>query len=299
MKLFSFYKKPQLIRIGIEINNKKYDFSLIWDFYKDIRGEQRFPDLHFLQVLVEFDMFSQKNINEILTTVTNLRSIEDLIITEPIRYDVPISRPQKIICLGRNYKKHAEELDNEVPQQPIIFAKMPSALLSHQGTILMPRGIGRVDHEIELALVIGKFGKNIAAKYAMDFVAGYTILNDITARKMQKNDTENKLPWMRSKSFDTFCPLGPFLIPQDSLNDPHNLNISLKVNGELRQQSNTSKMIFKIPNIIQFVSQHMTLNAGDIIATGTPEGISELKAGDVVRGEIEGIGVLENTVAVQ
>lgn len=299
MKLFSFFKKPQLIRIGIEINNKKYDFSQIWEFFKDIRGEHRLPEMHFLQVLVEFDMFSQKNINEILTTVTNLRSIDDLRILEPIRYDVPISRPQKIICLGRNYRKHAEELDNEAPKEPIIFAKMPSAVLPHQGTILMPRGVGRVDHEIELALVIGKSGKNIAEKYAMEFIAGYTILNDVTARKMQKDDTQNKLPWMRSKSFDTFCPLGPFLIPQDSIDDPHKLNISLKVNGELRQKSNTSKMIFKLPKIIQFVSRHMTLSAGDIIATGTPEGISELKAGDVVRGEIEGIGFLENSVAIE
>ncbi len=296
MRLFSYIKKNQLYRIGIELDGKKYDFSRIWDYFKDIRGERRLPDLQFLQVMIEFAMFSKKNINEVITTVTNLRSLDDLKLTEPIQYDVPIARPQKILCLGRNYQKHAEELKNKVPGEPIIFSKMPSSLLPHKGAIILPKGVGRVDHEIELALIISKMGKNVPESQALEYIAGYTIVNDVTARAMQKADTEKKKPWMRSKSFDTFCPIGPYVIPFDVLENPHSLDISLKVNGEIRQNANTSEFIFKIPQMISYLSKHMTLHAGDIIATGTPAGVSELHPGDVVTGEIESIGILENNV---
>ena len=124
MRLFSYRKKSQIVRIGIELEGKKYDFSRIWDMFKDIRGEHRMVDLYFLQVMVEFDMFNKKTIQEILTTVTNLRSLDDLELTYPIHYDIPIARPQKIICLGRNYQKHAEEFKNVVPDEPIIFSEL-------------------------------------------------------------------------------------------------------------------------------------------------------------------------------
>ena len=299
MRLFSYIKKDQLYRIGIELDNIKYDFSRIWDYFKDIRGEHRLPDLQFLQVMIEFAMFSKKNINEVITTVTNLRSLDDLIIDGLIQFDVPIARPQKILCLGRNYQKHAEEFKNKVPDEPIIFSKMPSSLLPHEGAIVLPKGVGRVDHEIELALIVGKMGKNIPEAKAYDFIAGYTIVNDVTARAMQKDDIEKKKPWMRSKSFDTFCPIGPYVIPFDALPDPHNLDITLKVNGEIRQKANTAELIFKIPQIISYLSKHLTLQAGDIIATGTPAGVSELHPGDVVTCEIENIGILENRVAAE
>ena len=299
MRLFSHIKNDQLYRIGIELEGKKYDFSRIWDYFKDIRGEHRLPDLQFLQVMIEFAMFSKKNINEIITTVTNLRSLDDLKLTGTIKYDVPVARPQKILCLGRNYKKHAEELKNVVPDEPIIFSKMPSSLLPHEGRIILPKGVGRVDHEIELGIIVGKMGKNIPESRAYDYIAGYTVVNDITARAMQKKDTGEKKPWMRSKSFDTFCPVGPFVAPFDDIPDPHNLNISLKVNGELKQSANTSELIFKIPEIISYLSKHMTLYAGDLIASGTPAGVSELHPGDTVTGEIENIGILENSVAVE
>ena len=296
MRLFMYKKSEHVMRIGIEYKGQTYDFSRIWTYFKDIRGEHRLPDLMFLQVMVEFEMFTKKNIQDILTTVTNLRSLEDVKIEEPIHYDLPIARPQKILCLGRNYKKHAEEFQNVVPPEPIIFTKLPSTLLPPGGTIRLPREVGRVDHEIELAVVIGKSGKKIPTEKAMEHVAGYSVLNDVTARAMQIKDMEEKKPWMRSKSFDTFCPLGPFLVPRDEVADPHSLDISLKVNGEIRQQANTSEMVYKIPDIIHYISQHITLNAGDIIATGTPAGVSELKPNDVVTGEISQIGVLENLV---
>lgn len=299
MRLFSYLKNNQINRIGIELAGKKYDFTRIWEYYKDIRGEHRMPDLYFVQVMVEFEMFSRKTINEIVTTVKNLRSLDDVQLKGTIQYDVPIARPQKIICLGRNYKKHAEELNNVVPSEPLIFAKMPSSLLAHKKTIVIPKNVGRVDHEIELALVINKTGKNIPATQAMNYIGGYTVLNDVTARALQKEDTKQKKPWMRSKSFDTFCPMGPYLVPFDDLDDPHNLKLSLKVNGEVKQEANTAELIFKIPEIIAFISKHMTLQPGDVIATGTPAGVSELKPGDVVVGEIEHLGVLENNVTAE
>jgi 2-keto-4-pentenoate hydratase/2-oxohepta-3-ene-1,7-dioic acid hydratase in catechol pathway len=299
LKLFSYITKDHAVRIGIDWDGKKLDFTHIWEMFKDIQGKHHFPELTFMQVMIELGLFNFEDIKEVISTVKNLRSLDDLKIKAPIQFDVPIARPQKIICLGRNYRKHAEEFKHDIPQEPIIFAKMPSALLPHEGTIVLPRKIGRVDHEGELAVVLGKQGKNIAESKAYEFIAGYTALNDVTARALQIQDIENKLPWMRTKSCDTFCPIGPYLIPAGAISNPHQLNITVKVNGEIRQHSNTSQLMFKIPEIIQFISKYMTLSPGDIIATGTPEGVSELHNGDVVSVEIEEIGLLENKVVAE
>lgn len=298
MKFFSFITKQQ-VRIGIDLEGQKYDFTHIFEMFKDIQGKHRFPEMTFIQMMVEMGFFNFEDLSEVISTVQSLRSLDDLKAKLPIHYDVPISRPQKIICLGRNYRKHAEELHRSVPEEPIIFAKMPSSLLPHNGTIVLPRNVGRVDHEAELALVIGKSGKNISESRAYEYVAGYTIVNDVTARAMQMKDVEKKLPWLRSKSFDTFCPIGPFLVPQGAVTNPHQLTITLSVNGKIRQQANTSELIFKIPEIIQYISRHLTLAPGDIIATGTPEGISELRDGDIVTVEIDDLGILENRVVAE
>jgi len=299
LKLFSFKTKEQMVRIGIELDGQKYDFTRIWDMFKDIQGKHRFPDLTFMQVMIELGLFNVEDINEVISTVKNLRSLDDLTIKAPIKYDVPIARPQKIICLGRNYRKHAEEFNKPVPKEPIIFAKLPSTLIAHESTIVLPRNVGRVDHEGELALVISKTAKNIAASKAYEYIAGYTIMNDVTARAMQIQDIENKLPWTRTKGFDTFGPMGPFLIPHKAIFNPHQLDITVKLNGEIRQHANTSEMIFKIPELIQYISRYMTLSPGDIIATGTPEGVSELHDGDVVSVAIDQIGILENNVIAE
>jgi len=299
LKLFSFLAKDHVVRIGIEIDGKKCDFTHMWEIYKDIQGKRKYPELNFIQVMIGIGILNVDDITEVIEAVKELRSLDTVKINGPIQYDVPIPQPQKIVCLGRNYRKHADELNNPVPEEPIIFAKMPSSLLPHQGTIVLPRHVGRVDHELELAIVIGQQGKNIAESKAYNFIAGYTILNDVTARALQKADTAKKQPWLRSKSFDTFCPTGPFLVPYKAIDNPHKLELTLRVNGEVRQQASTSDMIYKIPEIIHFISRHMTLNPGDIIATGTPEGVSELQPGDVVVGEIEGLGKLENTVAAE
>ncbi len=206
--------------------------------------------------------------------------------------------PSKIICLGRNYAEHAKELGHEVPKEPVIFLKPPSALIGPNQTIILPRKSREVHHEVELAVIIGKRGKDIPRERAMDYVLGYTVFMDITARDLQSEAKKKGLPWTVAKGFDTFAPIGPRIVPKEEL-DPSDLEIGLRVNGEVRQLSRTSKMIFKIPEIIEYISSIMTLEKGDIIATGTPEGVGPLRNGDIVKAWIEGIGVLKENVLAE
>ena len=206
--------------------------------------------------------------------------------------------PSKIICLGRNYAEHAKELGHEVPKEPVIFLKPPSALIGPNQTIILPKKSKEVHHEVELAVIVGKRGKDIPRERAMDYVLGYTIFMDITARDLQSEAKKKGLPWTVAKGFDTFAPIGPRIVPKEEL-DPSDLEIGLRVNGEVRQLSRTSKMIFKIPEIIEYISSIMTLEKGDIIATGTPEGVGPLRHGDIVEAWIEGIGVLKENVLAE
>lgn len=206
---------------------------------------------------------------------------------------VPV-RPSKILCVGRNYAEHAAELGNEVPAEPLIFMKPPSALIGSGAAIVLPALSERVDYEGELAVVIGKRCRHVAEADAMGVIAGYTILNDITARDLQKKDGQ----WARAKGFDTFAPCGPVVVPADQL-DPRDLAIKTIVNGEVRQAGRTSQFIFSIPRVIAYLSRAMTLEAGDVISTGTPSGVGPLKPGDTVEVWVEGIGSLINTVEAE
>jgi len=211
----------------------------------------------------------------------------------------PIPDPQKIICIGMNYKDHCEEQKKPLPEKPIIFAKFPSALVGHNEPIVKPRLTDQLDYEAELAVVIGKKGKNIPEREALSHVAGYTIMNDVTARDIQFSDGQ----WVRGKTFDTFAPAGPYLVTRDEVPDPQNLTIRLTVNGELRQSSTTANMIFPVAFLVSYISQVCTLLPGDIISTGTPGGVGVfrkpplfLKPGDTVSVEIEKLGTLTNPV---
>lgn len=204
---------------------------------------------------------------------------------------LPPTVPSKIICIGLNYHDHAAELNMKVQDEPIIFIKPPSAVIGHDDRIIYPKSSQRVDYEGELAVVIGKKCKNISAKQANDVIAGYTCFNDVTARDLQQRDGQ----WTRAKSFDTFAPIGPFIALPGEF-DPGNASIKCRVNGEVRQDSNTSNLIFDIPHLVEFISNIMTLELGDVIATGTPPGVGELHRCDVVEVEIEGIGILRNEV---
>lgn len=211
----------------------------------------------------------------------------------------PIPFPEKIICVGLNYIDHCKETGMEAPVSPVIFSKYANAIVGHNDTVEIPINSNEVDFEAELAIVIGKEAKRVSEDEANDYVFGYTIMNDISARDLQFTDGQ----WSRGKTADTFAPIGPVVVTQDEVGDPHKLAISLKLNGELMQDSNTNNLIFTVPQIISFLSQSMTLKPGDLIATGTPPGVGMgrnpkvwLKNGDRMNVTIEKIGTLSNDV---
>ncbi|MFN3930013.1 MAG: fumarylacetoacetate hydrolase family protein [Thermoflexus sp.] len=200
--------------------------------------------------------------------------------------------PSKIIAVGRNYVEHAREHQAEVPPEPLIFLKPPSAVIGPGSPIRLPPQSQQVEHEAELAVVIGRRGKDIPEHEAWNYVFGVTCGNDVTARDLQRRDGQ----WTRSKSFDTFCPLGPWIVTHLSPEEISSAEILCRVNGEIRQRGNTREMVFPVPKLIAYISSVMTLEPGDVILTGTPAGVGPLRPGDWVEVEIEGIGVLRNPV---
>lgn len=218
---------------------------------------------------------------------------------DAVTFEVPVPHPQKIICVALNYAEHAAEGDQLAPDQPVIFFKPPSSLLPHGGTVRNPATSQRLDYEVELGVVIGRRATNVAAADWRQVVGGYTVFNDVTARDLQLASMDRNEPWDHSKAFDTFAPCGPYLVTPDEVPDPMNLGISLRVGDEVRQQSRTSYMIFDIPTLIQTVSRNITLEPGDIIATGTPSGIGPVPDGAVMIAEIEGVGRLANPVVYE
>jgi 2-keto-4-pentenoate hydratase/2-oxohepta-3-ene-1,7-dioic acid hydratase in catechol pathway len=296
-RAFAYLNKKNFPQIGVEWKGVRYNFSQAWEIFKQIRLDRSAPDLPFLQLMVELDLFHAETFDEVFTTLKEYRPLDDLRLKQDFRMQAPIGRPQKILCIGRNYIEHAKELGNKPPSdEPVFFGKSASAMIAHEEPVRLPRQFGRVDHEIELALVIGKTAANIAAQYAIEFIAGYTILNDITSRELQKKDAAAGLPWFRAKSFDTFCPIGPYLIPSENVPDPQALNLQLKVNDQVRQQGSTADMIFPVTELVSYLSRFCTLQPGDIIATGTPSGVGPIQPGDTMAASIEGFGELINPV---
>jgi len=218
-------------------------------------------------------------------------------VSEPIDFDVPISRPGKILAIAKNFASHAAEFGGKVPPEPVFFAKLGSALLAHGKPIQIPYWLTtRVDHEAEIALIVGRKGKHIPPEKAFEYVGGYTIFNDVTARKIQGDDRKKGHPWLRSKSFDTSAPCGPYWVPSDYLTDLNLLRIECRVNGETRQRGKLAELVHPIPKVIATISQHVTLEPGDLIALGTPSGVGPIVPGDLVECEASPIGTLQNSV---
>lgn len=205
---------------------------------------------------------------------------------------LPPTEPTKVICVGRNYVEHAKELGNEVPKVPLIFLKPPSSIIASGETIFLPPQSAQVEHEGELVAVVGKRGKHITAAQAKKHIFGYTIGNDVTARDLQKSDGQ----WTRAKGFDTFGPFGPWI---DTEFDPADAVITCRVNGQMRQMASTRDMVFNVGVLVAYISSVMTLEPGDLIFTGTPSGVGELKDGDEVSVEIEGLGLIQNKVKAE
>jgi 2-keto-4-pentenoate hydratase/2-oxohepta-3-ene-1,7-dioic acid hydratase in catechol pathway len=243
-------------------------------------------------------------VSSIAVGVTALRQAMEmpnapLIAREGVRLLAPIPRPQRIFCVGLNYRDHAIESKMEIPKVPTIFLKLPSAVIGPDEPVRIPSLTRQPDYEVEFAIVIGKQGRNIAKENWREYVFGYTILNDVSARDVQLATSQ----WTLGKSFDTFCPIGPAVVTEDEIADPHSLNIQLSIGGEVLQHSNTRELIFKTPELIAYISSITALEAGDIISTGTPAGVGLgrtpqrwLQPGETMIAEVEGLGQLINPV---
>jgi 2-keto-4-pentenoate hydratase/2-oxohepta-3-ene-1,7-dioic acid hydratase in catechol pathway len=225
-----------------------------------------------------------------------------LLPTEAVALAAPIPRPGKILCIGLNYRDHAAESGKPIPSRPILFSKFPTAVIGPGSPIVLPRASRQVDYEAELGVVIGRRARGVGRAAALDHVAGYLNVNDVSARDLQFGDGQ----WQRGKSCDTFAPMGPHLTTADEIADPGRLEIRLRLNGEVMQLSNTSGLIFGVPELIAFLSEAITLEPGDVIATGTPAGVGFartppvfLKPGDRVEVEVQGLGVLANPVLAE
>ena len=219
-----------------------------------------------------------------------------------LTFAAPIPRPPKLICIGLNYRDHAAESKLAIPEVPTMFAKFSTAVIGPGQPIVLPRNSAKPDYEAEFAVVIGRRGRHVAENDWRDYVFGYTILNDVSARDFQMATSQ----WMIGKTFDTFAPFGPAIVTADEIADPHNLHISLTLNGETMQDSSTGNLIFKLPQLIAYLSSVFTLEPGDVIATGTPAGVGFarkpprwLRPGDEVRIQIEGLGELVNPVVAE
>ncbi|MFX1476213.1 MAG: fumarylacetoacetate hydrolase family protein [Promethearchaeota archaeon] len=265
---------------------------------------------HNVGVLKGNSVYPVPNIPDLLTLLREssssalaesaLRDKAKILPLDKVRLLAPIQRPPKIICLGLNFADHAEETRQPLPKAPILFSKPPTAVIGPGDAIVLPKN-SQVDYEVELAVIIGKGGRHIPENRALDHVGGYTVFNDISARNYQFRDRQ----WFRGKAFDTFAPMGPCLVLADQIPDPHNLRLQLRLNNITLQDSTTANMIFTIPEIISDISTVLTLETGDVIATGTPSGVGFvrkpqpifLKPKDIVEAEIEGIGILRNPVS--
>ena len=281
--------------LAMSLGERWVNLSRAHQDYERVVENRQIAPVRDLLAFVNAGFFNCSFCRRITEFVQSHDRFEDYLIPEDARFLAPL-RPSKIIAIGRNYRAHVAEFDNQMPTEPIFFAKAPSACIGPGEAIVVQRWHGRVDHEGELGVIIGKRARNVFPEHVRDYIAGYTIVNDVTARDIQKQDIGAGNPWFRSKSIDTFCPFGPVVAMTDALPWPVAVDIEVRVNGQVRQKSNTEKFIFPIPELIAAVSRFMTLYPGDLIATGTPEGVSPIHAGDLVEVIIPEIGVLSNPV---
>jgi 2-keto-4-pentenoate hydratase/2-oxohepta-3-ene-1,7-dioic acid hydratase in catechol pathway len=232
------------------------------------------------------------SVDEYIQNPGQLSHSGELIKLEETKLDAPIQNPSKILGIGLNYFKHAAEVNKQVPSEPLVFLKPPSTIIGANQAVQIPRMSTHVEFETELAVVIGERTKNVDEEEAYSKVFGYSIILDMSARDFQKVDGT----LFRAKGFDTFAPIGPYIVTTDEIPDPHSLDIKLWQNGELKQSDNTREMIFKIPQLISFISRVTTLYPGDVIATGTPAGVGPVKSGDKLVAKIDRIGTLEVSI---
>lgn len=267
-------------KTGVVIDGKKYDTAAFGEDYNE-------------------KFFETDGINRLASFVKENKASLSLI-ADSERLGSPIGRPSKIVCIGLNYAKHAQETNAPIPKEPIIFFKSTTSVVGPNDNIMLPKDSLKTDWEVELALVIGKKASYVAKEEALDYVAGYVLHNDVSERAFQ---LERGGQWAKGKGCDTFAPLGPWLVTKDEIADPNNLRLWLKLNGKMMQDGNTDDFIFNIAHVVSYLSEFMTLLPGDVISTGTPHGVGlgfnpplYLKAGDVIELGIDGLGEAKQTV---
>jgi len=283
-------------RVGVYENGKIIDLVKAYEFLYDARPPNWFYSTKDLIEGGEGALFLVKKV------LDDLKGVEDKVSYDPekIVYYPPVENPEKIFLMAVNYKAHGQETNTQPPKEPYVFTKFTNTLVGHNQPILYPKASQKVDYEVELAVIIGKKGKYVSSKEAYNYVFGYTILNDISFRDRQfPAEQPYGMRWVHGKGMDTAAPMGPWIVTKDEIPNPHDLKISLKVNGEVRQDGYTEDMIFKVDKIIEYLANGITLKPGDVISTGTPPGVAlatgkYLKPGDVVEAEISKIGVLRN-----
>ena len=299
MKFMNFSRKnsPNVVRLGCVFGDTCFDLT------KAIGDDLlEFPRVVFSieEVLQVKDGLSllEDQLRNLKRSSSGIQSF--LFQTEDVTLRPPLMHPQKVIGVGLNYKDHAEEFKGQLPKQPLLFAMYASAIIGPGESIVIPQMSRQIDYEAELAVVIGRRARQVPVETAVEYIAGYTAFNDVSARDLQFGDGQ----WLRAKSFDTFAPMGPYLVTRNELGDGSGLGIELRLNGKIMQKSTTSNLIFDVPNLVSYISRIMTLEVGDVIATGTPAGVGFVRnppvfmqAGDIVEVEIEGIGQLRNPVA--
>ena len=304
MKLTQFRKGPSgQQRLGALLGEYVVDVGTLAREVHSIGGQvaEWLPEVNSTLEVIELGPQGLEAIRELIARAGDEAvSLSEGVISAPetIEY-LPAVFPRKILAIGRNYADHAIEQGQKPPEAPMIFNKLANSLSAHNAPIVLPAITSKVDYEAELAVVIGQLARQVQENEALDYVFGYTLINDVSARDLQFGDGQ----WTRGKGLDGFAPLGPFITTRNEIADVHNLKIEGRLNGEVMQSSNTGKMIFKIPYLISYISQGITLEPGDVIATGTPEGVGIfreppvlLKAGDVFEVVIEKLGTLRNPV---
>lgn len=302
MKLVTYKKQNEKLSIGVIYDNKVIDLPIT---YKNANITEL--GYNFKRIPTDMTAFlalgdAAMNFVKDLLDKLDKHSDQVLNIAVPLNevtLMAPVLKPGKILCVGLNYVKHAQEGGRPIPIEPVVFGKYANAITGPNGAICLPSVSQEVDYEAELAVVIGKRACKVDKKSAMACVAGYTNFNDISARDLQRKDGQ----WMKGKFLDTFAPIGPWLVTKDEVQDPQNLDIQLQLNGQIMQSSNTKDMIFDVAHLVSFFSNLLTLEPGDIIATGTPSGVGFarkppvfLQPGDTVEVSIEKLGVLQNSV---
>lgn len=294
MKTLTFYKEG-ILQLGIKVEGGVVDVNGMITKYIPSNEFGDYP--RSTKELIHGGLKAKNQLNKLVA----MASKEDILIEENLELGPSVPNPQKIVCVGLNYRKHAEETNLAIPEYPVLFSKFNNTLTGHLNPIKLPRNSMNIDYEGELVLVIGREAKYITNENAREYIYGYTIANDLSARDLQVRSSQ----WLLGKSYDDFCPIGPYLISSEEIRNPNELFIRTIVNGKIRQNSTTSDMIFNCEEIVSYVSQYMTLYPGDIILTGTPEGVilgyNEadriwIKENDIITIEIEKIGSLTNAI---